>query len=63
MVQNPLKLHFDCVITKHNKCNNVLAYYHDTLNVFKYVIHLFVVYFNEPYVVYVNAIVSIFLWS
>ena len=32
MVQNPLKLHFDCVITKHNKCNNVLAYY-DTLNV------------------------------
>ena len=31
-VQNPLKMHFDCVITKHNKCNNVLAYY-DTLNV------------------------------
>ena len=28
----PPKLHFDCVITKHNKCNNVLAYY-GTLNV------------------------------
>ena len=27
-----LKLHFGCVITKHNKCNNVLAYY-DTCNV------------------------------
>ena len=21
-MQNPLKLHFDCVITKHNKCKN-----------------------------------------
>ena len=43
--------------------NNVLAYY-DTLNErVKYIIHLFIVYFNEPDVVYVNAIVSIFLWS
>ena len=27
-----IKLHIDCVITKNNKCDNVLAYY-DTLNV------------------------------
>ena len=39
--------------------------FHNTYNTYNilYIIHLFIVYFNEPYVVYVNAIVSIFLWS